>query len=275
MSVQGERAVAEICDALDTASRLAECDVLILARGGGSLEDLQAFNDERVARAVFACDIPVVCGVGHETDVTICDFVADRRAPTPTAAAELVSPNAAEWLEDVAHTERQLIKLMTSRLEQTAQRVDWLSRLIVHPQQQLRARAERLQSGFNALAAGMRSRLQARRLAFLALPARLMQAAPSSRLMAAGNRLERLDQRVQQAMKSTLSTRRQALERAVSRLDNVNPLAVLARGYALVTEPRTHAVVKSVDQARVNADVDVRLADGSLRCTVRRKHADD
>jgi len=275
VSVQGERAVAEICDALDTASRLAECDVLILARGGGSLEDLQAFNDERVARSVFACDIPVVCGVGHETDVTICDFVADRRAPTPTAAAELVSPSAAEWLEDVAHTERQLIKLMTSRLEQTAQRVDWLSRLLVHPRQQLRARAERLQSVFNALAAGMRSRLQARRLTFLPLPARLMQAAPSSRLMAAGNRLERLDQRVQQAMKSTLSTRHQALERAVSRLDSVNPLAVLARGYALVTEPRTHAVVKSVDQARVDDDVDVRLADGSLRCTVRRKHADD
>lgn len=275
VSVQGESAVAEICDALQTASRLGRCDVLILARGGGSLEDLQAFNDERVARAVFECDIPVVCGVGHETDVTICDFVADRRAPTPTAAAELVSPSAVEWRENVAQTELRLLRLMRSRLEQTAQRVDWLSRLIVHPRQQLRARAERLQATANALAGGMRARLQARRLAFVSLPARLLQANPSSRLLAAGTRLERAEQRTRQSMKAALDTRRQRLERAVSRLDSVNPLAVLARGYAMVTDPDTRAIVRSVEQTAVDAEVDVRLADGSLRCTVRGRYPDE
>jgi len=275
VAVQGESAVAEICDALHTASRLGQCDVLILARGGGSLEDLQAFNDERVARAVFECDIPVVCGVGHETDVTICDFVADRRAPTPTAAAELVSPSAVEWREGIAQTEQRLVRLMRSRLEQTAQRVDWLSRLIVHPRQQLRARAERLQATANALAGAMRARLQARRLAFVPLPARLMQANPSNRLLAAGTRLERAEQRSRQSMKAALDTRRQRLERAVARLDSVNPLAVLARGYAMVTDPDTRAIIRSVEHTAVDAQVDVRLADGSLRCTVQDRCPDE
>lgn len=274
VSVQGGNAAGEICEALQTASQLAWCDVLILARGGGSLEDLQAFNDERVARAVFDCTIPVVCGVGHETDVTICDFVADRRAPTPTAAAELVSPNAMEWLEGVAQKELRLFRLMNSRLEQTGQRVDWLSRLIVHPRQQLRARSERLQATFSSLAGGMRARLQARRLAFMALPSRLMQSNPAARLVASGNRLERLDHRCHQAVSTALATRKQALERAVSRLDSVNPLAVLARGYAMVTEPRTRAVVKSIDQVGVDTKVDVRLSDGRLRCVVTNKHSD-
>jgi exodeoxyribonuclease VII large subunit len=271
VSVQGDRAVDELCSALAAAAETARCDVLILARGGGSLEDLQAFNNERVARAVFECRIPVVCGVGHETDVTICDFVADRRAPTPTAAAELVSPNAEDWLDSVMQTELRLTRLMRGRLEQTAQRVDWLSRLIVHPRRQLQARAERLQATFNALAGGMRAGLQARRLAFTPLPSRLMQNSPSPRLTASAGRLQYLEQRIRQAAGAGMTTRRQALERAVSRLDSVNPLTVLNRGYAMVTEPRTHAVIKSVDQVQVDAEIDVRLADGSLRCTIREK----
>ncbi len=275
VSVQGDNAATEICDALDTASRLGWCDLLILARGGGSLEDLQAFNDERVARAVFACDIPVVTGVGHETDITICDFVADRRAPTPTAAAEMTSPDAAEWLGAVAQTEQRLVRQMNSHLEQTAQRVDWLSRLIVHPRQQLRARAERLQARFNALTGGMRARLQTRRLAFMPLPARLMQSSPAPRLAVWANRLERIDYGIRQAMAAALTTRRQTLERAAARLDSVNPLAVLARGYAMVTEPSTHVVIKRVDQAPEEAELDVRLSDGSLRCRVTARHPDD
>jgi exodeoxyribonuclease VII large subunit len=271
VSVQGDRAVDDLCGALAAASDTARCDVLILARGGGSLEDLQAFNNERVARAVFDCRIPVVCGVGHETDVTICDFVADRRAPTPTAAAELVSPNADDWLDSVMQTELRLTRLMRGRLEQTAQRVDWLSRLIVHPRRQLQARAERLQATFYALAGGIRAGNQARRLAFMPLPSRLMQNSPSPRITTSAGRLQYLEQRIRQAAGAGMTTRRRALEHATSRLDSVNPLTVLNRGYAMVTEPRTHAVIKSVDQLQVDAEIDVRLADGSLRCTIREK----
>jgi exodeoxyribonuclease VII large subunit len=117
----------------------------------------------------------------------------------------------------------------------------------------------------------MRARLQARRLAFLPLPARLLQSNPSARLATSANRLERLDHRAHQAAVPVLSTRRQRLERSVSRLESVNPLAVLARGYAMVTEPRTRTIIKSIDQTGPDADIDVRLADGSLRCTVREK----
>lgn len=275
VSVQGERAVDEIVEALRTAADQARCDVLILARGGGSLEDLQAFNDERTARAVFDCDIPVVCGVGHETDVTICDFVADRRAPTPTAAAELVSPSAVDWLDSVTQTELRLIRRMNDRLEQASQRVDWLSRLVVHPRQQLRARAGRLQAAFNSLTAVARAGLQARRLAFMPLAPRLLQAGPAPRLTAAANRLERLDQRARQAMTTVLGTRRQALERAAARLDSVNPLAVLGRGYAMVSDPDSGRVIKHVAQAAVDAEIDVRISDGRLRCVVTDRHADE
>lgn len=268
VAVQGADAVEQICAALRSASLARHCDVLILARGGGSLEDLQAFNDERVARAVFECELPVVCGVGHETDFTICDFVADRRAPTPTAAAELVSPNAEEWLQTVAHTGARLAGLMRGRLEQTSQRVDWLSRLIVHPRQQLRARAARLQSASGALAGGIRSNLQALRLELLPLPARLVHASPASRIAALGHRLELANGRARQGIKTGQSTRRQHLQGLASRLNSVNPLAVLARGYAMVTDPLSQALVKSVGQARVGADVEVRLSDGRLRCTV-------
>ncbi|MBS1269190.1 MAG: Exodeoxyribonuclease 7 large subunit [Gammaproteobacteria bacterium] len=275
ISVQGDHAVDDIREALSLASRYHGCKVLILARGGGSLEDMEAFNDERSARAVFECRVPVVCGVGHETDITICDLVADRRAPTPTAAAELVAPNAPEWLEVVAQTERRLIRLMTSRLEQVSQRVDWLGRLIAHPRQQLRTRADRLQATFNTLAGGMRANLQERNLAMFPLPARLIQSRPAARLMSLRNRIALTDERIHQAAKTNSTHRHQYLERMVSRLNSVNPLAVLARGYAMVTDARSLAIVKSIDQAQVDAEVDVRISDGSLLCAVKEKRPGD
>lgn len=272
--VQGDRAVEEICDALRTATRRRDCDVLILARGGGSLEDLQAFNDERVARAVFECAVPVVCGVGHETDVTICDFVADRRAPTPTAAAELVSPDAREWLESVAQTERRLAGLLNDRLEQMSQHVDWLSRLITHPRGQLRARGDRLRATSNELAAAMRSGLQARRFRLMNVSTRLMHDSPATRLSRLAHRIDLIEERARQRMLFGQSGRRQHLERAVSRLNSLSPLAVLARGYAVVTDPRSRALIRSVQCAAVDADVDVRLSDGTLRCIVKERHPD-
>ena len=275
VTVQGDGAAGDICGALRAAARHRACEVLILARGGGSLEDLKAFNDERVARAVFDCDIPIVCGVGHETDVTICDFVADQRAPTPTAAAELVSPSAVEWLEAVVQTERRLTRLMTGRLEQLSQRVDWLNRLIVHPRQQLQARAQRLRAVFDALSARMHSELQGRRIVLMSLPARLARSSPVPRLMASSNRIVLMDAQIRQRMKTIIDDRRQRLKHVVSGLSSVNPLAVLARGYAVVTDPRSRDIIKSLQQARVDAEVDVRISDGSLRCVVKEKHRDD
>ncbi|MGA8262081.1 MAG: exodeoxyribonuclease VII large subunit [Arenicellales bacterium] len=275
VSVQGFKAVDEICEALRIASGRRECDVLILARGGGSLEDLQAFNDERVARAVFQCTVPVVCGVGHETDLTICDFVADRRAPTPTAAAELVSPNAQEWLQNVSQMGARLATLVSRRLEQMSQHVDWLSRLITHPRRQLRARGDRLQASFNALTGAMRSELQAHRLHAMSVSNRLIHDNPGARAASLSHRVALLEERARQRIRLGQTTRRQRLEHAVSRLNGLSPLAVLGRGYAVVTDPRSRKLIKSVDQTAVEGDVDVRLLDGSLGCVVKSKRPND
>lgn len=274
VAVQGERAVEEICAMLRTAGHHQACDVLILARGGGSLEDLQAFNDERVARAVFECGLPVVCGVGHESDITICDFVADRRATTPTAAAELISPSASEWLEAVGGSQARLVRAMNGHLEQWSQRVDWLNRMIVHPRQQLQARAERLRNTHNRLASAMQSRLQERRIELMPLPARLTQASPAPRVTALRGEITRLDERIRRDMRTSLGERRQRLERAMARLDNTNPLAVLARGYAMVTERDSGAIVKRTTQVANGDEVDVQISDGRLVCTVNSRRAD-
>jgi len=136
--VQGEGAAPKIAQMLATASRRGECDVLLLVRGGGSIEDLWPFNEEIVSRAIRACAIPVVAGVGHETDVTIADFAADRRAPTPTAAAEMVSPSRAELLARVAELAERATREALRRLETAMQTVDALARRLVHPRERLR-----------------------------------------------------------------------------------------------------------------------------------------
>jgi len=272
--VQGEQAVDDICAMLRTAERHQACDVLILARGGGSLEDLQAFNDERLARAVFACSVPVVCGVGHESDITICDFVADRRATTPTAAAELISPNASEWLEALAGTEARLARCMGSRLEQLTQRIDWLNRIIVHPPQQLRGRAERLQRAFAALAGSARARLQASRIEIMAPAARLAGASPAARLMSLRDRLTRLDDSTRRTVRATIETRHQRLDYAMSRLEGANPVGLLRRGYTVVTRRDSGAMVKSAAQVAAGDRVDIRLADGRLHATIETTRPD-
>ena len=133
--VQGKTAAASIVNAIQRAEQHASCDVIIIARGGGSLEDLQAFNEEIVARAVFACTIPIVSGVGHEIDTTIIDFVADRRAATPTAAAELVSPDQLEWRQAYQHYFDRLCRSMVNILQSNYQRLDHLTKQLRHPRQ--------------------------------------------------------------------------------------------------------------------------------------------
>src|SRR5207249_9927370 len=144
VQVQGEGAAEKIASAPKTAGRLRGCEVILLVRGGGSIEDLWAFNEEIVARAIRACPIPVVTGIGHETDFTIADFVADRRAPTPTAAAELVSPERAGLLEDISRLTASLAQRLRQQLDRRMLLVDHLARRLVHPGSRLRAQSELL-----------------------------------------------------------------------------------------------------------------------------------
>jgi exodeoxyribonuclease VII large subunit len=208
--VQGEGAAAAIAAAIAAASRRAECDVLLLVRGGGSIEDLWQFNEEVVARAIRASRIPVVVGVGHETDVTIADLAADRRAPTPTAAAELVSPPRAELAARLALLAARAAREMHRRLEYAAQALDGATRRLVHPAERLRNWRRLLAQLAARLAAAAARRLERERYRLREHPPRLA-AALARRLHQAGARLEVLG----------------------ARLASLDPTAVLARGYSI------------------------------------------
>ena len=237
-SVQGAEAPMQIVRAIETANRRDECDVLIVGRGGGSLEDLWSFNDERVARAIFASRIPIVSAVGHETDVTIADFVADLRAPTPSAAAELVSRNQLELLRQLQSQQQRLEMAMDYYGAAPA---------AVHPHSPpFTAAASASAPGAPADAAVQAAAQDGRRHAATAAPAarrseraqqRLAQVQPQGRIHRYQQRVQQQEYRLQQAMERQLNAYRQRFGVACSQLETVSPLATLARGYS-VTQTR-------------------------------------
>ncbi len=224
--VQGASAAAEIIAALALAALRGECDVLILARGGGSLEDLWSFNDERLARAIVACPIPVITGIGHEIDFTIADFAADVRAPTPSAAAELVVPDAAEWFESFTRLGARLQRGMRRRLEEHRERLRWLTgrATLASPSVRLTQQAQRLDELEQCLSRAMRRDLHDHRERLRWLAGRAALVSPATRLTQQLLRLENLDQRLSRAWRQGLISRRSALGDGQSRLWQASPL---------------------------------------------------
>ncbi len=211
--VQGAQAAAEIVAALEAAGRRAECDVLILARGGGSLEDLWAFNDERLARAIVASPIPVITGIGHEIDFTIADFAADMRAPTPSAAAEMVVPDAEEWFSAFVRLGARLQRCMLRRLEEHRERLRWLTgrAALVSPAARLGAQAQRLDELEQCLVRAVRRRLQEHRERLRWLAGRAALMSPSARLTQQRLRLDILEQQLNRAWRQAINSRRERL----------------------------------------------------------------
>jgi exodeoxyribonuclease VII large subunit len=267
--VQGAQAAAEITAALELAGRRADCDVLILARGGGSLEDLWAFNDERLARAIVASPIPVIAGIGHEVDFTIADFAADVRAPTPSAAAELVVPDAEEWHAAFARFAVRLQRAIRRRLEEQRERLRWLTgrAALVTPAARLAAQAQRLDELEQSLVRTLRRRLQehGERLRWLA--GRAAQVSPAARLRQHRMRLQNLDQRLRRAWLHSLSSRRERLLPLVRTLNAVSPLATLERGYAIVCV-EGGAILRDAADAEPGTFIEARLARGRIRAKV-------
>jgi exodeoxyribonuclease VII large subunit len=220
--VQGGEAVSELLQALSAAAQRHEVDVVVVARGGGSIEDLWAFNDERVVRAVAAMPMPVVSGVGHETDVTLCDFAADLRAATPTAAAELIAPERAALLLALGQSVRRLQRGVARRLETQDQRVDRLALRLLRPGQAVQQARQQLQ------ALSMRQRHVVR----VALDVR-RQAQPQRR------------QRLRQALAARLQAQQARVAALSGRLAALDPSRVLARGYAFVFDEHRRAVVSA------------------------------
>lgn len=261
-AVQGDDAPGQIVRAIELANIRKECDVLIVGRGGGSLEDLWSFNDERVARAIFASTIPVVSAVGHETDVTIADFVADLRAPTPSAAAEIVSRNQQELLRQIQTARQRLEMAMDYYLANCQRRFTQLYHRLQqqHPQLRLarqQTALERLRQRMSiALEAQLKRAAQQQRLT-----QRLNQQNPQPRIHRAQSRVQQLEYRLAENLRARLSEQRERFGNAVTHLEAVSPLATMARGYSVSTATDGH-VLKKVKQLNVGDIMTTRLKDG-------------
>ncbi|MHA0875482.1 exodeoxyribonuclease VII large subunit [Enterobacter pasteurii] len=269
-AVQGDDAPGQIVRAIELANARQECDVLIVGRGGGSLEDLWSFNDERVARAIFASLIPVVSAVGHETDVTIADFVADLRAPTPSAAAEVVSRNQQELLRQIQNGQQRLEMAMDYFLANRTRRFTQLHHRLQqqHPQLRLARQQtvlERLRQRMNVAVDAQLKRAGSRQQR---VTQRLNQQNPQPTIYRAQARIKQLEYRLAENIRARLSTTRERFGNAVTHLEAVSPLSTLARGYSVTTATDGN-VLKQTRQVKAGDILTTRLSDGWVESEVK------
>jgi len=267
--VQGADAAPSLVWALRRAAQRAECDVLILARGGGSLEDLWAFNDERLARAIHASPMPVVSAVGHEIDFTIADFVADVRAPTPSAAAELVTPDRGAWLETLGRAALRLQGAMRRELRAHATHYEAQVRRLqlAHPGVRLQQQMQRLDDLAQRLAAAAHASVHRERLRFAEARARLLRNSPRQQSLELLARCREARARLDHALKMQLHRAEHRLVLAQRALNSVSPLATLARGFAIVTRA-DGTLVTDAAALGTGDEIEARLARGSVQARV-------
>jgi len=268
--VQGDGAAAQILDMLRRAAASGRYDVLLLTRGGGSLEDLWAFNDEALARAIAASPVPVVSAVGHEIDTSLSDFAADLRAPTPSAAAELLVPERGELLARLAQRQRQLQALLARMNTARAQRADqaFLKLQALRPQLRLERGRGRLAALQHRLGQAIAQTMALRAERSARLLRRLDQQHPQRRLQEHRHRLQLLGQQLASVPKRTLEPRQLRLAGLARALASVSPLATLSRGYSILRADRGGAVVRRSDQVAPGERLQARLAEGQLRLRV-------
>lgn len=271
--VQGETAAVHIVQAIQDANHRKECDVLILARGGGSLEDLWCFNDERVAHAIYQSELPIVSGVGHEIDFTIADFVADLRAATPTAAAELITPDQNELIEKLLYNEKQLIRAMSQKIMQLKQHIEWTKKHFQqqHPKHKLMEQAQQLdfcEMNLIRLQHKLLNNLQAK---CAILRTELLSKNPTHRIRDIHSLLNLKNQLLQTSVKESLQDKKQFLAHLAAKLHALSPLATLQRGFSIATRISDNTILKNSTQVKHGEKVHIQLLQGSLECTVDEK----
>lgn len=270
VAVQGKDAADEIVNAIQLANKLTEklgIEALIIGRGGGSLEDLQAFNEERVARAIFASELPICSAVGHEVDFTIADFVADLRAPTPSAAAEQLSPDQAEYFELLFTYNTQFQSAIKLAIRQGTQRLTWIAKQLKHPDRRLQEQSQNLDRLDLRLRKAMKTLISAQRSDLMQARRGLLASSPKQLLEYNHIRLSASHSRLDQSLRTQLVARRSSLAALSRSLNSVSPLNTLARGYS-ITYDSALKVIHSSDEVKVGATITSRLGKGEITSTV-------
>jgi exodeoxyribonuclease VII large subunit len=268
--VQGETAAANIVSAIRVANQRKECDVLIISRGGGSLEDLWPFNEEIVARAIFKSEIVTISGVGHEIDFTIADFVADHRAPTPSAAAELVVPDVLEYQQSFERQKLRLFRIIQQTLLGQAKTVAWISKHLQqqHPKRRLAEKSQHLDLCEAALARLMTQHIHSLQNSMRSAKIKLFSNTPAHCIRALNNIFNLKHRDIDNLMKKQVQIQQQALANAAAKLDALSPLATLQRGFSITT--KNSLILKTARGVKSGDKINVRLAAGSLDCAVEK-----
>jgi exodeoxyribonuclease VII large subunit len=276
-AVQGDGAPAELIAALATAVQRDECDVLIMGRGGGSLEDLWAFNDEQLARAISDCPLPIVSAVGHEVDFTIADFVADVRAPTPSGAAEIIVPNQSDWLRQISTFATRIARVGRRALDDRAQELDWLGRRLVasSPAATLQRQRDSLREHSGRLNSAMRQQLLEQKNTLQETRSELMNLSPALSVQRSISRLQQLRQRLATSTRNTVSDTSHKLALLGRALNSVSPLATLDRGYAIVKQEDSGEVLTNAADVKPGKDIRAQLSRGEIVATVKKVLIDD
>jgi exodeoxyribonuclease VII large subunit len=264
VAVQGDAAKHEIVKALEIAHSRKECDIIILSRGGGSLEDLWSFNEEIVARAIYACSIPIISGIGHEIDFTIADFVADIRAPTPSAAAEHCTPVAQELLQYFKQLENQLNQQLKRKLTHSQQTLNWLNKRLFqqHPGQQLTTKTQKLDNLELRLNQILQTKLSKKQTGLELISNRLWQLSPANKTRAYQMQQQYLSGRLITSLNRKLERLKQQLNNTSQTLDAVSPLATLNRGYAIVSNAQSEQIIRATKQLKKGDSIQTQLAQG-------------
>ena len=297
VAVQGDGSAKQISQAIITAEERQECDVLIIGRGGGSLEDLWSFNDEQLARTIFACQIPVISAVGHEVDFTIADFVSDVRAPTPSAAAELAVPDSAELLSKVQGLGRRLTFLVSQQVQNKSRHLQHLFRRLPQPKTQINQQAqliarlkqqlnrswlrivENKQQKLDVLTARLthpQAKIDTQQQKVAGLKTRLQQAIKQQfhAVQRQQQNVWQLQKQLHNGMQQLITKNKTKLSQQIRTLAAVSPLNTLERGYSITTLATSGQVLQTIDDVELGQAINVRLQQGQLMCEVKEKKHD-
>jgi exodeoxyribonuclease VII large subunit len=268
--VQGDTAAATIVKAIQTANQRNECDVLILARGGGSLEDLWPFNEEKVAYAIHQSNLPIVSGVGHEIDTTIADFVADLRAATPTAAAELITPDLGELLLTLTSHKKQFTRLIKQKFQQLQNNIVWVKKHLQqqHPKRRLQEQSQELDLKELTLVRLQTKMLHDLQTKLQMLQVKLQHRTPTHRIRDLNHRINLQYQTLTSAIKKIVLHKQQLFANLAIKLDGLSPLTTLTRGFSIATRAKDNAILQNAKQVERGDKIHIQLMKGKLECTV-------